>query len=184
VLQRALATEPAERFESVGQFAQAFDSALLRRGGWSTAPTVFVSYQHAPSAGWAVLLARELKEKHRIAAFVDTQRLDGAIQFPTKLSRAIENCQVFVCLLADSTLTSRWVREEIRLAHEFKRPMIPVFQESFTQVEQDDTLEPEIAALLNHDGVHLLDRRNVHIDHTIDDLARLVMDTVRGEFRD
>jgi serine/threonine protein kinase len=183
VLQRALSTRPEERFESVDAFARAFAGACSRRGGRSTNPTVFVSYQHEPSAGWAVLLARELKDKHRIAAFVDTQRLDGAMQFPEKLSRAIENCQVFVCLLAESTLASRWVREEIRLAHEFKRPMIPVFQESFTQVERD-SLDPAVASLLHHDGVHLLDRRNIHIDHTIDDLARLVLATVRDDAPD
>jgi serine/threonine protein kinase len=177
VLQRGLASEATARFESVEQFAQAFDAALHRRIRSTSAPTVFVSYQHEASAGWAVLLARELRDKHRIAAFVDTQRLDGAVQFPAKLARAIENCEVFVCLLAQTTLGSRWVREEIRLAHEFKRPMIPVFQESFAPLERD-ALEPAVDALLHYDGVHLLDRRNIHIDHTIDDLARLVMDTV------
>src|SRR6185369_14133944 len=112
VLQRALATDPASRYPSVDAFAKAFDAALHRRLGSPSAPTVFVSYQHEPSAGWAVLLARDLKEKYKIAAFVDTQRLDGAVQFPEKVARAIERCEVFVCLLADTTLSSRWVREE------------------------------------------------------------------------
>jgi len=177
VLQRALATDPARRYPSVDAFARAFDAALHRRLGSPSAPTVFVSYQHEPSAGWAVLLARDLKEKYKIPAFVDTQRLDGAVQFPDKVARAIEHCEVFVCLLADTTLSSRWVREEIRLAHAFGRPMIPVFQESFSQQERE-TLEPSIEALLHYDGVHLLDRRNIHIDHSIADLARLVNDTM------
>ena len=177
VLQRALATDPASRYPSVDAFAKAFDAALHRRLGSPSAPTVFVSYQHEPSAGWAVLLARDLKEKYKIAAFVDTQRLDGAVQFPEKVARAIERCEVFVCLLADTTLSSRWVREEIRLAHSFGRPMIPVFQESFAQQEREG-MEPSIEALLHYDGVHLLDRRNIHIDHSIADLARLVNDTM------
>jgi len=40
--------------------------------------------------------------------------MDAATQFPAKLARAIETCEVFVCLLAEGTLDSRWVREEIR----------------------------------------------------------------------
>ena len=183
VLQRALATDPARRYPSVDAFAKAFDAALHRRLGSSSAPTVFVSYQHEPSAGWAVLLARDLKEKYKIAAFVDTQRLDGAVQFPDKVARAIERCEVFVCLLADTTLSSRWVREEIRLAHSFGRPMIPVFQESFIQQERDG-MEPSIEALLHYDGVHLLDRRNIHIEHSIADLARLVNDTMATRQRE
>ena len=183
VLQRALATDPARRHASVDAFAKAFDAALHRRLGSPSAPTVFVSYQHEPSAGWAVLLARDLKEKYKIAAFVDTQRLDGAVQFPDKVARAIEHCEVFVCLLADTTLNSRWVREEIRLAHAFGRPMIPVFQESFTQQERE-VLDPAIEALLHYDGVHLLDRRNIHIEHSIADLARLVNDTMATRERD
>ena len=42
-----------------------------------------------------MLLARDLKEKFQIGAFVDTQRLDGAVQFPKKVARAIENCEVY-----------------------------------------------------------------------------------------
>jgi serine/threonine protein kinase len=181
VLQRALAVDPGERHESVARFTAEL-AASLRPGRRGAEALVFVSYRHEPSAGWAVLLARELKEKHQLGVFVDTQRLDGAVQFPAKLQRAIERCEVFVCLLADSTLASPWVREEIRLAHRFGRPMIPVFQESFTPLEPG-AMEPAIEALLHFDGVHLLDRRNIHVDHTIEDLARLVQDTLQRPAR-
>jgi serine/threonine protein kinase/pSer/pThr/pTyr-binding forkhead associated (FHA) protein len=181
VLQRALAVNPGERHESVGRFTAEL-AAALRPGRRGAEALVFVSYRHEPSAGWAVLLARELKEKHQLGVFVDTQRLDGAMQFPAKLQRAIERCEVFVCLLADSTLASPWVREEIRLAHRFGRPMIPVFQESFAPLEPG-AMEPAIEALLHFDGVHLLDRRNIHIDHTIEDLARLVQGTLQRPAR-
>jgi len=179
VLRRALASDPGARFESIERFAEAFENALQRRVRASHSPTVFVSYCHECSAGWAVLMARELKERHGIAVFVDTERIDAAVKFPAKLARAIECCEVFVCLLGASTLQSRWVREEIRLAHYYGRPMIPVFQESFEQYDSEDS-DPAVEALLQYDGVHLLDRRNIHVDHTIDDLARLVMGTVRA----
>jgi hypothetical protein len=177
VLQRALAIDPSARHDSVEAFAGALERAL--RGGRSGAesPRVFISYQHEPSAGWAVLLARELKERHNIWAFVDTQRLDAAMQFPAKLAQAIDDCDVFVCLLAAGTLDSRWVREEIHIAHRRGRPMVPVFQESFA-APQDEAVDDALRALLEFDGVHLLDRRNIHVDHTIDDLARLVRGTL------
>lgn len=177
VLARALAVDAGARYASVDEFVQALERALRPGAGSGTAPLVFVSYQHEASAGWAVLLARELKERHKIGAFVDTQRLDAAVQFPEKLARAIERCDVFVCLLAAGTLDSRWVREEIRLAHRFGKPMLPVFQESFAAVDPEG-LDEAVHALLQFDGVHLLDRRNIHVDHTIDDLARLVMGTL------
>jgi serine/threonine protein kinase len=178
VLARALAVDSKARYSSVDEFVQALERALHAGARSGSAPFVFVSYQHEASAGWAVLLARELKERHKIGAFIDTQRLDAAVQFPEKLARAIERCDVFVCLLAAGTLDSRWVREEIRLAHRFGKPMLPVFQESFTAVEPEG-LDEAIRALLQFDGVHLLDRLNIHVDHTIDDLAGLVLGTLR-----
>jgi hypothetical protein len=56
--------------------------------------------------------------------------------------------------------------------------MIPVFQESYKQAEAGVVLAEHIDALLQHDGVHLLDRRNIHIEHTIADLALLVKQTL------
>jgi serine/threonine protein kinase len=178
VLARALAVEAGSRYASVDEFVAALERALRPGAASGSTPFVFVSYQHEASAGWAVLLARELKERHKIGAFVDTQRLDAAVQFPDKLARAIERCDVFVCLLAAGTLDSRWVRDEIRIAHGYGKPMLPVFQESFAAVEPEG-MDESVRALLQFDGVHLLDRRNIHVDHTIDDLARLVMGTLR-----
>jgi len=93
-----------------------------------------------------------------------------------KLAHAIADCDVFICLLAGDTLESEWVREEIRLAFEGNKPMIPVFQESY-QVRYLPE-EPYLEAMLSFDGVHLLDRRNIHVDHTIADLADIINRTV------
>jgi hypothetical protein len=78
-----------------------------------------------------VLFARELRDKHRILAFVDTQMVDSAVRFPAKVRAAVKDCDVFVCLLDEGTLSSEWVQEEIKTAWEAGKPMIPVFQESF-----------------------------------------------------
>ncbi len=180
-LNRSLRVKPEDRFPSVRDFylvfRQALSSTFVAR---RETPHVFVSYRRDLSAGWAVLFARELKEKHNIFAFVDTQRADNAIRVPAKVQAAIEDCDIFVCLLAKTTLRSAWVKEEIRLACEFGKPMVPVFQESFLHPSPGEQVAPHVLELLNFEGVYLLDRRNIHIDYSIAELARIV----KGPYRD
>lgn len=173
---RALAAEPARRFGSVTAFAAALAAAMKGRRLDRGAPQVFFSYRRDGGSGWANYFAKELKE-HGIATFVDVQRVDRAQQFPERLSRAIEECDVFVCLLGETTLQSPWVLEEIRQAHRHGKPMIPIFQETFdpaTRAAGDAAID----ALLSFDAVHLFDVRNVHVQHSAGDLATLVKNTV------
>ena len=176
VMAKALNVKPGERYPAITDFTLALEQAIATGRRSDGPPRVFLSYRRESSAGWAVLFARELNEKHAIEAFVDTQRRDSAVHFPEKLSRAISDCDVFVCLLARDTLESAWVCEEIRLADESGRPMVPVFQESFRDGEAHS--EPHVRTLLGYDGIHLLDQRNIHVDHTISDLARIVQHTL------
>lgn len=178
VLKRALAVKPEDRFASVREFFVAFQYAATNAAGPGTGKCrIFISYQRDSSSGWAVLFARELAQKHDVVAFVDTERLDGAVRFPARLKSAIEDSDVFVCLLSATTLKSAWVQEEIRLAWENHKPMVPVFQESFSLPDQSESLSPQAEALISFNGVHLLDRRNIHVDHTIEDLARIVKES-------
>ena len=174
VLKRALSIKPEDRYPSVREFYLALrksvSNPLPRRSG---IPRVFISYRRSLSAGWAVLFARELNEKHKISAFVDTQRVDTAARVPAKILKAIQECDIFVCLLAKGTLRSAWVEEEIRLAWANNKPMIPVFQESFVPPEAASA-PPHVGALMSYEAVYLLDRRNIHIDHTVAELAKIV----------
>jgi serine/threonine protein kinase len=172
-LSRALSVRPDERFPSVREFFSALKGAITNPSITGKL-RIFVSYQRDPSSGWAAFFARELEEKHGISVYVDTQQVEGVGRFPVRLANAVKACDVFVCLLASTTLQSKWVQNEIKLAWESGRPMIPVFQESFTLPDGSDTLEPYIEALLNYDGVHLLDHRHIHVDHTIAEVARIV----------
>lgn len=178
VLKRALAVKPEDRYASVREFFVAFQYAATNTAGPGTGKCrIFISYQRDSSSGWAVLFARELARKHDVVAFVDTERLDGAVRFPARLKSAIEDSDVFVCLLSATTLKSAWVQEEIRLAWENHKPMVPVFQESFSLPDQSESLTPQAEALISFNGVHLLDRRNIHVDHSIEDLARMVKES-------
>jgi hypothetical protein len=88
---------------------------------------------------------------------------------------------LYVCLLADSTLSSDWVKEEIRIAHDKQNTMVPVFQESFTFYKAKNVLEPPIEEFLSYDGVTLLDKRSVYIDDAVKLLARIVKQTTEGQ---
>ncbi|MFL6450075.1 MAG: protein kinase domain-containing protein [Bryobacteraceae bacterium] len=161
VISRGMTVKPEERYPSARDLALAFqfamaDSAQPR----STKPEVFISYRRDIGAAWAALFSNGL-QRLDISVFVDTQRRDNVVRFPAWLEKAIENCDVFVCLLSANTLESNWVREEIRLASHYRKPMVPVLHEDFHFPSVSEQLEPHIDTLLTYQGVQLLDRKGI-----------------------
>ena len=140
-------------------------------------PRIFISYRRKPSAMLATLLARELKTRG-IDAFVDTRRTDGGGPFPDRLLRAIETADVFVCLLGEDTLASDWVQREIQHAHNLGKILIPVFQESYTPPAEPAAIGSYVYDLLQSDGVHVMDVKNIYVDQAIDTLATMIHKSV------
>ena len=179
VLARALARKPDERYPSVSQFAQEFVGALTGAGtdrDADAAPRVFLSYHRAGGAGLPLFIVTRLRDKHGIDVFIDVQRIDGAVKFPDRLVREMRGSDVFVCLLGPATLESRWVRHEIGLACEQRKPMIPVFHEDY--VLPDAAGIPEVDELLSFDGIRLMDQQNLYVEEGIDNLAKRIKDTL------
>jgi serine/threonine protein kinase len=176
-VERALATDPSARHAGPAAFATELARALQPGAGTRGATPVFISYRRGSSAGWVVFIADQLEREHGIGSFVDTQRLDGALKFPQRIERAIESCEVFVCLLDAETLGSPHVRHEIALAHHLSKRMIPVFQEGFAAAE-DKLVDPAVAELLLFDGVKLLDRQNVYVRAAVAELAQQIRTTL------
>jgi len=137
-------------------------------------PKAFVSYRRKTSAMLATLIAHEL-EGRGIDVFVDTRRTDGGGPFPDRLLRAIESADVFVCLLADGTFDSDWVRREIEHAHTLGKVLIPVFQETYVAPPAPDA---HIHALLQSDGVHVMDVKNIYVDEAINQLTEMIRRSV------
>jgi serine/threonine protein kinase len=183
VILRALSVKPENRFPSVRDFYSSFLASLTSSVSIPAEPSVFLSYRRDVASGWATLFARELR-RHGISVFVDVERRDNVLQFPGWLKKAISNCDVFVCLLSATTLESKWVREEIRVAHENERLMVPVFQEDFKHPESFAELESHIETLLNYQGVTLLDRKNEYIDAAITKLAKMIERSVGRDQKD
>ena len=139
-------------------------------------PSVFISYRRLPSAMLAQLIAREL-EARGIRAYVDTRQTDGGGPFPERLLHAIEQEDVFVCLVAEGTFESDWVLREVEHAYALGKLMIPVFQESYTPLQTPPS--PALMALLESDGVHIMDVRNIYVDEALNDLANMVLQSAR-----
>jgi hypothetical protein len=52
--------------------------------------------------------------------------------------------------------------------------MVPVFQQGFRLPGENEQLAECVRALLQNDGAHLMDLLNIHVDHTIADVAKIV----------
>lgn len=131
---------------------------------------VFMSYRRASSAMLAQMIYRELV-KRGITVFMDTETMQGIGTFPDMLRHEIRNADIFVCLLAASTLESSWVLEEIKTAHDDGKILIPVIQQDFVEPQQ---LEAPVAALLRSNGVTVLDRQNLYVNEALDRLALMI----------
>ena len=179
VLRRGLATVGSDRYATTEQFARALTKGLSEGRRVGETPHVFISYDREQSGGWARYFADKLKDKHDFRVFIDTLGLDRAGRFPQRLVEAIEDCDVFICFLAGSTLTSKWVNEEIRVAHEKQKLMIPIFQETYIEPETMAD-SPALEALMSHQGITLFDVKGHYVDAAVADLAAMIKGTTRS----
>jgi serine/threonine protein kinase len=177
VLLQALALKPQSRYPTTRDFSSAFTGSLVQVRG-STEPNIFLSYRRDCSAAWVTLFARELKHAG-MKVIVDVTRQDNALVFPAWLENAISKCDVFVCFLSKRTLTSKWVCEEIRIAHRYGKLMIPIFQEDFKPPKFLAPSDNSIETLLTYQGVHLLDRRNIYVEAAVGNLATMIQASIR-----
>lgn len=135
---------------------------------------VFISYRRSSSAMLATLLNKGLRE-HNIESYVDTLRSPRGGSFPDRLMQAIQDSDMFICLLSNETLDAEWVLKEIEHAHTLNKVLIPVLQEDWKAPSAP--LEPYVHALLHSDGVKILDKSNVYIDEAIGKLAAMIKGT-------
>ncbi|MFN8061238.1 MAG: TIR domain-containing protein [Vicinamibacterales bacterium] len=172
VLARGLSSDAGARYASVSAFAQALVDALQRPARPVDAAQLFFSYQRESMAGWVNYFADRVRGAG-LSVFVDTHHRDGSGVFPDQLARAIEDCAVFICFVGANSLASKWVQQEIGLAYQYDKPMVPVLQEGFT-APPDAGLSPGMRRLLASQGVHLSDRRNLSPERCVADLVAMV----------
>lgn len=176
VLEQALAREPEMRFPAIADFAAAFLDAIdERKAKQNEKMRVFISYQRSASSPWALYFKKELEREHGFSVFVDSEQRDNAGQFPRRIEQSIMKCDVFVCILSQRTLDSAWVQREIEIAHQGRKPIVPVFQESFRMPRDLQSLPVPVRELLQFSGVKLFDRQNTYVDAAV----KLLAETIR-----
>jgi serine/threonine protein kinase len=173
VLEKALNQGATERYADIAEFTRALSTALIRPPRRPEAGQVFLSYHRETSAGWVNYFAVQLRARS-LSVYLDTSA--GAIgNFSNQLVEAIEDCAVFVCFLDERALASKWIQYEISLAHQYGRPMIPVFLEGHPPASTE--VESTAArALLTSQGVHFEDQ---NAEGTVAKLAAMILKCIQ-----
>ena len=179
---RAAAFRLADLGFVMGNFmAEAMDLRATYSGlVWETRcvkSKLFVSYRRAPSEAYALLLSEKLSP-YGMNVFVDTLTVESAELFPARLERGIADCDVFVSLLAPTTLESEWVLREIQKADALGKPMIPVFQPDFIIPNSAD-LPVSVAKLLAFEGIKI---NSGYVNEAFDKLAAMIERTWFKQF--
>ncbi|GAB4553615.1 MAG: hypothetical protein OHK0023_22830 [Anaerolineae bacterium] len=132
--------------------------------------SAFLSYRRQDSAQLVQAIAEKLR-RNGIRPYFDTESIDSAGRFPERLLAAIQQADVFVCLLGATTLESDWVLREIEHAYKVGKLMIPVFQERY---QASDNPPMYVQAMLDYDGLSVLDVKNEYLDQAVEKLARMI----------
>ena len=179
---RAAAFRLADLGFVVGNFmAEAIDLRATYSGlAWETRcvkSKLFISYRRAPSEAYALLLSEKLSP-YGMNVFVDTLTVESAELFPARLEKGIADCDVFVALLAPSTLESEWVLREIQKADALGKPMIPVFQPDFIVPNSTD-VPGSVAKLLAFEGIKI---NSGYVNEAFDKLVAMIERTWFRQF--
>lgn len=134
---------------------------------------VFISYQRRSSSALALLIKQQL-EARTITAVVDVTDMDSPGILRDKLREHIAQSSVFVCLLGATTLNSRYVLDEIDHAIELNKPLIPVIQESFAEIDNQGNMN--VNELLKWQGLRVLDTTGQLIPETIEKLGDMIVE--------
>ncbi len=97
---------------------------------------VFISYKRSESSALALLVLARLKE-HSLVPFVD-MALEAGGNWHADLEKRIKDCDYFIVLLGEKTLSSDMTVKEICWASESNRTIIPVWHNKFGRSEDFD----------------------------------------------
>ena len=115
----------------------------------SSLARVFISYRRSQSALLALLILARLKAIG-INPFFDIQDIGPGDKFSEHIRKQIAESDHLICLIGPNTLTSDWVRKEIRWGIDANCQIIPVWHDGFTaspHLEEAVKLYPELNAL-------------------------------------
>src|SRR5207302_3266538 len=95
-----------------------------------TEPYVFLSYSSTDRA--QVLIIADALEAAGVRVWIDRRGIPAGASWDAAIVRAIRDCTVFLVLCTETALHSPNVQQEIRLALEERRPVVPLLAERIT----------------------------------------------------
>ena len=104
--------------EFVGKLVKSNPAGCLSPSQVDDYYDVFISYsrRNTPVADDIC----RLLEKEKVSYFIDRQGIPGGSEFPAVLAIAIKNCGIFLCLLSEDSLASKFCQQEKQYAEQHK----------------------------------------------------------------
>jgi hypothetical protein len=125
---RSLADKPASRYPDALELLAALTGRPAGPGSSSDVPCpVMLSYSRSDSAEADRLIAD--LQKRGVRAWRDTEAIPGGAEWMAAIVAAIEKCKVVIFLASQHSLRSTQVPQELSLAREHGRTIVPVFLE-------------------------------------------------------
>ncbi|XP_067932665.1 uncharacterized protein [Watersipora subatra] len=90
----------------------------------SQAKDIMISYSHSDKE--IMLKLKEALEAHNISVWVDFVGLNAGVDFLNKIGQAIIDSKMFITLLTERTVKSKFCQDELALAYISNKPIFPV----------------------------------------------------------
>lgn len=98
---------------------------------------VFISHKNDPDHGYAVRIAKKLKDSN-ITCWLAPESISKGQDHAVEITKAINSCEIFLLVLTENTCKSAYVRLELNFAIDHKKKIIPIKIGSF---EVDDVFK-------------------------------------------
>lgn len=109
---------------------------------------VFINYKQnvQPDHSLAASIeARLIREGHKV--FRDESRINPSEKWPARIEREVRDCNAMVCLVSNASLRSAWVLNEIDLARQLEKRMLPVLIEKIDDSLRFQALNPRFMSI-------------------------------------
>jgi predicted ATPase/class 3 adenylate cyclase len=100
-----------------------------------TQPERYVFLSYSSSDRDRALQIADLLDANGITAWIDRRGIAGGTNWSQEIVQAIEGCAVVLLLCSTMSMTSRNVRQEVQLAWESNRPILPLLLEPVQMTE-------------------------------------------------
>ena len=86
---------------------------------------IFISYSRKDK-DLVFDIVRQIEDKVGVKCWIDVNGIESGQQFVDVIMGAIENCEVVLFMMSDSSLKSEYARKEVNYANLLKKRIVPV----------------------------------------------------------